>query len=141
MDAGTTLKISVRHMVTGDVIQREVVDRLPVTVGRHDSNRLQLCDPAVSRLHATLEWCDGKVVLTDLGSRNGTYQRGFRLPPYVPRSVGNDFLFAIGPFVVRGVVEWVEIGSTEAETRAVSVDELRRLLSDDAAVTVVRRMM
>lgn len=140
MDPGTTLKLTVRHMVTGDVIRCEV-DRLPVTIGRHGSNRLQLPDPAVSRLHATLEWCGGKVLLTDLGSHNGTYQRGFQLPAFSPNDVGKDFLFAIGPFVVRGIVERVEIASTEARTRAVSADELRRLLPDDTAVRVVRRML
>jgi pSer/pThr/pTyr-binding forkhead associated (FHA) protein len=140
MDAGTTLRISVRHMVTGDVIQREV-SRLPLTIGRHDTNGLQLNDETVSRMHATLEWEGGEVVLTDLGSLNGIYQRGFRLRSYAPHTLGDDFLFAIGPFVVRGIVERMEIESTDAPTRAVSAEELRRLLPDDGAVTVVRRMM
>lgn len=140
MDAGTTLRISVRHMVTGDVIQRAVT-RLPMTIGRHDSNGLQLIDETVSRMHATLEWAEGQVVLTDLESRNGTYQRGFPVEPFSPRELDDDFLFAIGPFVVRGLVERVAIDATEAPTRAISAAELRRLLPDDGAVTVVRRMM
>jgi pSer/pThr/pTyr-binding forkhead associated (FHA) protein len=127
-------------MVTGDVIRNEV-DRLPVTIGRHHSNRLRLDDPSVSRLHATLEWVAGRVVVTDLGSHNGTYQRGFRIPPSVPLELANEFLFAIGPFVVRGVLDRIEIESTDAPTRAASADELRRFLPDDAAVTVVRRLM
>lgn len=127
-------------MVTGDVIQCEV-DRLPVTLGRHESNLLRLDNAMVSRLHATLEWQNGTVVLTDLGSRNGTIQRGFAISPHTPRELGDEFLFAIGPFVISGRVERIEIGSTDAPTRAVSAAEMRRLLPDDAEITLVRRMM
>jgi len=42
---------------------------------------------------------------------------------------------------VRGVVERLSIVSTEAETRAISAEEIRRLIPGDEDVTVVRRTL
>lgn len=44
-----------------------------ITIGRSPENVVILPDPTVSRRHATIMVEDGKVVLVDLGSTNGTY--------------------------------------------------------------------
>jgi hypothetical protein len=44
-----------------------------ITIGRSPENVVILPDPTVSRRHATIRVEDGKVVLVDLGSTNGTY--------------------------------------------------------------------
>ncbi|TKK89371.1 FHA domain-containing protein [Herbidospora galbida] len=47
---------------------------LPVTLGRDaGAAAVVLDDGAVSRRHARLEWDDGQLALTDLGSSNGTF--------------------------------------------------------------------
>jgi len=51
-----------------------------MTLGRDASNDVVLVDPAVSRLHAVLERSDDRWVVRDLGSRNGTYVNGVRIP-------------------------------------------------------------
>lgn len=51
----------------------QVTDRLEL--GR-DCDGLLLSDPQVSRRHAALEIADGRLVVTDLGSRNGTFIDG-----------------------------------------------------------------
>jgi pSer/pThr/pTyr-binding forkhead associated (FHA) protein len=48
----------------------------PLTVGREEGNPVQLNDERVSRFHLKIQEDDGKVVLTDLESTNGTKVNG-----------------------------------------------------------------
>jgi pilus assembly protein CpaF len=50
-------------------------------IGKSPDNDLPLEQSAISRRHCQLEEREGKVVVFDLGSRNGTYLDGKRLPP------------------------------------------------------------
>jgi DNA-binding NtrC family response regulator len=50
-----------------------------IVIGRGDSAELRLRDNAVSRRHATMRLVDRDVVLTDLGSHNGTFVNGEKL--------------------------------------------------------------
>lgn len=49
---------------------------LPVTIGRESDSDVQLNDDRVSRAHAKLQDHAGQVILTDLGSTNGTRVNG-----------------------------------------------------------------
>ena len=49
---------------------------LPVTVGREEDNSIQLNDDRISRFHIKLQNDSGRVILTDLGSTNGTRVNG-----------------------------------------------------------------
>ena len=49
---------------------------LPITIGRESDSDVQLNDDRVSRAHAKLQDHSGKVILTDLGSTNGTRVNG-----------------------------------------------------------------
>jgi len=51
----------------------------PTTIGRDPANDIVLEDTTVSRRHAQIERQDGDVVLTDLGSSNGTFVNGRRV--------------------------------------------------------------
>jgi hypothetical protein len=53
-----------------------VADGRTLTIGRGESNGLVLADPAASRHHARLATRDGLLILTDLGSTNGTRVNG-----------------------------------------------------------------
>jgi hypothetical protein len=44
----------------------------PVTIGREEGNLLRLNDERVSRFHAKVQSDNGEIILTDLGSTNGT---------------------------------------------------------------------
>lgn len=48
----------------------------PVTIGREEENTIQLNDERVSRFHAKIQDDDGRVILTDLDSTNGTRVNG-----------------------------------------------------------------
>jgi hypothetical protein len=55
------------------------LDSYPFTIGRARECHLIIDHSSVSRLHAQLEYDHEQVVITDLGSRNGTYVNGRRL--------------------------------------------------------------
>lgn len=64
--------IVVRVRREGRLVQEAVFRALPVRIGRGPESDLVLADPAVSRSHARLEQDgEGRLVLRDLGSRNG----------------------------------------------------------------------
>lgn len=48
----------------------------PVTIGREEGNSVQLNDERISRFHLKIQEDQGKLVLTDLGSTNGTKVNG-----------------------------------------------------------------
>lgn len=49
---------------------------LPITIGRESDSDIQLNDDRISRAHAKLQDHSGRVILTDLGSTNGTRVNG-----------------------------------------------------------------
>ena len=48
-------------------------------LGRNRENEIFIVDPSVSRNHAVLEVHDGKLVVRDIGSTNGTFVNGERI--------------------------------------------------------------
>lgn len=64
----------------------EVPRDRPLVAGRKSSADLRLTDRSMSSRHAAFEWVDGEVVVRDLGSTNGTWVHGER----VPRAVLTD---------------------------------------------------
>ena len=48
----------------------------PLTIGREEGNPVQLNDERISRFHLKIQEDDGKIVLTDLQSTNGTKVNG-----------------------------------------------------------------
>ena len=63
----------------------------PVVIGRLPDCTIRLDDMSVSRRHAVIEPAGGHYVLSDLGSRSGTFLRGAQLPQgtKVPLSEGD----------------------------------------------------
>jgi adenylate cyclase len=59
---------------------QQAIDLRPTnSLGRHPNNSIQLLDKIVSKEHCTIELRDGRFVLRDLGSLNGTYVNGERV--------------------------------------------------------------
>jgi two-component system, NtrC family, response regulator GlrR len=68
-----------------------------VAIGKHESVDFELHDESVSRIHAELAIVEGRVVVRDLGSRNGTLIDGVRIQIGFPANgaiitVGNSKL-------------------------------------------------
>jgi uncharacterized RDD family membrane protein YckC len=62
-------------------------------VGRSRSCDVRLREDSVSRLHAAFTWHDGRLVLEDLGSSNGTYVNGVRLADPIRVGPGDAIRF------------------------------------------------
>src|SRR5487761_2187807 len=61
----------------GDAMPRRIPLRsLPITIGRSAPAELVLEGGTVSRRHCRLELCNDQLLLTDLGSTNGTFVDG-----------------------------------------------------------------
>ena len=59
--------------------QQAIDLRATNSLGRHPNNTIQLLDKIVSKEHCIVEQRDGRFVLRDLGSLNGTYVNGERV--------------------------------------------------------------
>jgi len=58
----------------------EIPSGIDFTIGREEERTLQLASDMVSRLHAILKSGDGKCILTDKGSSNGTFLNSEQIP-------------------------------------------------------------
>lgn len=81
-------------------------------VGRDPEAGIRLASPKVSRRHAKIVVRHRHAVLTDLGSKNGSFVRGLRVTRPTPLEPGDDI--QIGPFTLTF---WIadDARSTESE--------------------------
>jgi len=70
-------------------------------VGRHPANVIQLLDTIVSKEHAVLELQNRVMVLRDLGSMNGTYINGERVPTQGTQALRHGDEIRMGNTVMR----------------------------------------
>jgi FHA domain len=108
------------------------IDRARITIGRVAENDVQLVDDKVSRHHAVIELQDGgRVVLHDLGSRNGTFVDGVRLSGSRVLAGGERLQFGD---------EQLRVEASPAVQAAVEA-ELPDRLAPDARRLAVRRVL
>lgn len=62
-----------------NIVQKNFFVKEPVHIGRAPDNEIVLENLAVSRTHATIRHEDGRYLLTDLDSSNGSYVNGVRV--------------------------------------------------------------
>lgn len=83
-DARYELDISAGSRSTHMPLNLSLLAQSPLTIGRSASCSISLDDPQVSSLHAQLDVRNGKLVLTDCHSTNGTRLNGKRVAPSKP---------------------------------------------------------
>lgn len=69
-------------------------------IGRRPDNDIVLADPYVSGSHAVITAADGKIIITDVGSTNGTTAAGEKLVPNEPRTVSIGDEIVVGQIVL-----------------------------------------
>lgn len=79
----TPVNLPTLFLVEGSERRALQLDSLPFTVGRLAENSLVLTQPFVSRVHAKIAALGNSYVLTDAGSRHGTYVNGKRVEKHV----------------------------------------------------------
>jgi pSer/pThr/pTyr-binding forkhead associated (FHA) protein len=95
--------------VQGSPIRMLLVDNMSILLGRADVN----VDPdidltlyggverGVSRVHARIQFRDGKLYITDLGSNNGTYIGDRRLDAHRPEVLRVGQTIMLGRLVIK----------------------------------------
>lgn len=84
-------------LVRSDLSQMEIqVKHSPEVIGRHTDCKVRIPDPSVSRQHCEISVADGKIMLRDLGSSNGTFVNRKRITQ-IELSAGD--MLAIGKFI------------------------------------------
>src|SRR3954471_1819417 len=83
----------------GGAERREAFDRTEINVGRVQGNELMLPKGTVSKRHARLLYRDGRFIVTDLKSTNGTYVNGRKIAQATIVREGDKIY--IGDFVLR----------------------------------------
>lgn len=66
-----------------------------ISIGKHPSCDVALISTRVNRRHAVLEWHEGSLYVTDLGSVAGVLRNGVRIPSNmpVPLAPGDELTF------------------------------------------------
>lgn len=88
--------------------RREVFDKAEIDVGRVQGNDLMLPKGNVSKHHARLLFRDGRFIVTDLKSTNGTYVNGRKISQATIVREGDKIY--IGDFVLR-----IDAGAAQAD--------------------------
>src|SRR5579864_8807543 len=97
----------------GGAERREVFDAAELSVGRVQGNELMLPKGNVSKRHARLLYRDGRFIVTDLNSTNGTYVNGRKIAQATIVREGDKIY--IGDFVLR-----IEAGQGSSQAAASS---------------------
>ena len=95
----------------GGAERRELFDRTELSLGRVQGNDLMLPKGNVSKRHARLLYRDGRFIVTDLNSTNGTYVNRRRISQATIVREGDRIY--IGDFVLR-----IELGEPDADEPA-----------------------
>jgi DNA-binding winged helix-turn-helix (wHTH) protein len=74
-------------------------------VGRGEGCRVRLASPLVSRVHARVRADDGRVLIEDAGSKNGTWINGERIEQPVELGDGDEVAFGLFRVVFRNTGE------------------------------------
>lgn len=113
------------YVIDGTATSDCVTIPLPCLIGRGRETNLFVDSLLVSRSHCRLELFDGKVFITDLGSRNGTIVNGQFLSPYVPVELCNQSVFSIGPLTFQLEFQPTEVIRCETSNAVNSVSNLQ----------------
>jgi pilus assembly protein CpaF len=114
----------------GGAERRETFETSELTVGRVQGNELMLPKGNVSKRHARLLYRDGRFIVTDLNSTNGTYVNRRRITQATIVREGDRIY--VGDFVLR-----IELPGGEASQAAADASGRAELLSapDEVSAT------
>lgn len=62
-------------------------------------------DAGVSRIHAAIRIVENRVLITDLGSGNGTLVNGKKIEPHIPHPIKHGDLLNLGKFKIQVIIQ------------------------------------
>ena len=111
----TAPAINVVFYLVDEGVQLPLVDRTEFTLGRVsegqplipeiDLSKYNAYERGVSRLHAVVSIKDSQVNITDLGSANGTWLNGVRLPPHTAHRLKDGDRITLGKFKIQAAIK------------------------------------
>lgn len=129
----------------GSVLQNVPVQKGPITIGRAPDNSIAIDNVSISTHHARVETQQGRLILSDLGSLNGTFVNGQRVMSAVLKdgdvvSIGKHSIYVDEmdrPELARGgvmqPVKELVAGSAMAETFVLDTRQRRQMIQELAA--------
>ncbi len=85
------------------------IDKPVITIGRSADSDIQISETSLSKHHARIDFSDGKVTITDLGSTNRTLIDGAQLPPNKAQPLRNNDQIqcasVVFKFLERGILK------------------------------------
>jgi len=96
----STLSIAVS--LDSKVIERKKLNQEIISIGREIDNDITINNLAVSRYHALIYHKNGRILIKDLGSANGTYLNGVKL---VESNLHVGDIISIGKYVIKIYIE------------------------------------
>lgn len=106
-------RLSLKMVDSGQILP--LADRTEFTLGRSGEGQPILpdvdltphgaFDNGVSRLHAILKMVEERLVIMDLGSSNGSYLNGSRLPPFLETPVIHGDIIDLGKQKIQLLVD------------------------------------
>ncbi|MCO6441549.1 MAG: FHA domain-containing protein [Nitrococcus mobilis] len=122
--------------------QKTELNRPRTTIGRRDTNHLILASATVSREHAYVTCEEDRYSIVDIGSRNGVYVNGQKIPPRREWRLSHGDSLALGEqlllfhcpqrlFNSQGLVE---IGIDRNKVKQEVDDLLARFLGSDGGI-------
>jgi ABC transport system ATP-binding/permease protein len=109
-----------------------------ITIGRDDSNRVVLPLSTISRYHAKIFPHNAGFAIMDLGSSNGTYLQGSRIPPQKPMPISDNSIIRIGDNLGNSITMTVKMSaeSSGAPLKIVSLGKAE--LANASCLTIGR---
>lgn len=102
------------YFTAEQIYSKVVVNRLPFVIGRKPDSDLPINADTMSRYHAEILSCDGKLCLKDLGSTNGTYLNDKKITTCVP--IGDSDIVRLGDTQLRIIIDPWSKSSTESNS-------------------------
>jgi hypothetical protein len=101
--------ISLNIISTGDILP--LAGQEEITLGRISEGQPMVPDidltpykayeAGVSRMHASIRMVEDQVLITDLGSANGTRVNGMQITPHIPYPVKHGDILTLGKFKIQ----------------------------------------
>ena len=110
---------------------------IPITgekflIGRSESCQLRPKSDSISRKHCILVIRDGRVLIQDLKSRNGTFVNEKRLPSDRAKILSGGDTLKVGKLLFEVVIEH-GLKLSDPDTRQFQVEDLKKLEDEDSS--------
>ena len=127
--------VSTNGGVASAVLSRNFPLKPRLVLGRASECDVLLDSPGISRFHAELLWKeDGRILLRDLDSANGTFVNGAAIT--ATNELGKNAVIRIGPFIIRLSGNSIKVYSEQNNAKLVADKLTKTVISRDSGLPI-----